>query len=244
MQLIPAIDLLDGCVTRLFQGDFAQSTRYAERATDIATRWRARGANVLHVVDLNAARGDANDNRERVHELAGVDDLVVQCGGGVRSRDDVMRLLGSGAARVVIGSLAVRQPPDVQEWMRALGAERVVIALDVKTHAGRDPEVLTQGWLDASGKSLWPVLDDYAEAGMQHLLCTDVSRDGTLSGSNVALYSEILRRYPELGLQASGGIGCIDDIRALRDAGVPAAILGRALLDGRLSLDDAFGAAA
>lgn len=235
MQLIPAIDLLDGEVVRLAQGDFAQRTRYGREPVALARDFAAAGARELHVVDLNAARGDARDNRELVRRLAGAAGLAVQCGGGVRDEARVVELLEAGAARVVVGSLAVRDPARVIAWLERFGAERIVPALDVRLTPAGTPEVLLDGWREASGLSLWPLLASYVDAGLTHLLCTDVERDGTLAGPNATLYRAILSRHPGLRLQASGGIGGDDDIERLRAAGVPAAIAGRALLEGRIS---------
>lgn len=244
MRLIPAIDLLDGGVVRLLRGDFAQATRYDRGAVALAEAFREAGAQALHVVDLNAARGDARANRELVAELAAVDGLRVQCAGGVRAEDDVRALLDAGAARVVIGSLAAHEPARVSGWLGQFGRERVVVALDVRLDAAGEPELLTHGWREASGLALWPLLDRYAEAGLRHLLCTDVGRDGTLQGPNLDLYRAVLERHPGLALQASGGIGDLQHVQALRDGSVPAAIVGRALLEGRVSLHDALRAAA
>lgn len=243
MQLIPAIDLLDGEVVRLFKGDFAQRKGYGREPVALATGFRDAGATALHVVDLNAARGDAQSNRALVCELAALQGLSVQCGGGVRDADSIAELLAAGAGRVVIGSLAVRDPPQVIGWVERFGAERIVLALDVSMNAADEPELLAQGWREATGISLWPLLERYDAAGLVHLLCTDAGRDGTLQGPNIGLYRRIMERHPELVLQASGGIGGLEDVRALRMEDVPAAILGRALLEGRVSLADALQAA-
>lgn len=233
MQLIPAIDLFDGKVVRLFKGDFSECTAYERNPLELAAQYRDAGALLLHVVDLNAARGDAMDNRDLVQQLAGISGLDVQCGGGVRDQASVIRLLDAGAARVVVGSRAVRDPESVMEWLRQFGAGQLVLALDVRM-SGTEPELLTQGWQEASGISLWPLLDGYMENGLQHLLCTDIACDGTLQGTNVPLYEKILRRHRKLALQASGGIGSMEDVARLQEAAVPAVIVGRALLEGRV----------
>lgn len=239
MQLIPAIDLLDGEVVRLRQGDFTRRTGYDQDPRDLAEAYAQEGANVLHVVDLNAARDDAGNNCEIVKRLAKIPALSVQCGGGIRRESDVLRLFDAGVARIVVGSLAVREPERVRAWLRLFGSERVVLALDVRLNEGGEPEVLSHGWRESSGVSLWSLLETYVRSDLQHVLCTDVSRDGMLSGPNIDLYREVLNRYPGLMLQASGGIGSVDDMHALQKAGLPAAILGRALLEGRVSLPDA-----
>lgn len=235
MQLIPAIDLLDRSVVRLLKGDFLARTEYERDALELAMNYRDAGAPLLHVVDLNAARGDTEDNREVVQRLAGVPGLDVQCGGGIRNEESIIRLLDAGAARAVIGSRAVRDPERVLGWLQLFGAEQLVLALDVRTSGG-EPELLTQGWQEASGVLLWPLLEHYVQHGLRHLLCTDIDCDGTLQGTNVSLYTEILRRHPELALQASGGIGSMEDVARLKDAGVPSAIVGRALLEGRVPM--------
>ena len=235
MQLIPAIDLFEGEVVRLLKGDFSERTGYARDPLELATAYRDAGATLLHVVDLNAARGDTVDNREVVQRLAGVPDLRVQCGGGIRNEEVIIGLLDAGAARVVIGSRAVRDPERVLAWLALFGAEQIVLALDVRTSGG-EPELLTQGWQEASGVVLWPLLDRYVKHGLRHLLCTDIDCDGTLQGTNVSLYTEILDRHPGLALQASGGIGSMEDVARLKEAGVPSAIVGRALLEGRLPI--------
>ncbi len=243
MQLIPALDLLDGEVVRLLRGDFAQRTRYGRDPVVFANGFREAGATALHVVDLNAARGDAGNNRALVRELAAIEGLEVQCAGGVRHVESLLELLEAGAERVVIGSLAVRDPEQVAGWLERFGAGRIVLALDVSLDEADEPMLLTHGWREASGVSLWPLLERYATAGLVHVLCTDVGRDGTLQGPNLELYRRILERHPGLALQASGGIGCLEDVRMLAAAGIPAAILGRALLEGRVPLRDALQAA-
>lgn len=235
MQLIPAIDLLDGNVVRLFKGNFAERTVYERDPLELAAGYRDAGASLLHVVDLNAARGDTVDNRDVVQSLAGLPGLDVQCGGGIRDEKSIIRLLDAGAARVVIGSRAVRDPELVLAWLRLFGAEQLVLALDVRT-SGCEPELLTQGWQEASGVLLWPLLDRYVKHGLRHLLCTDIDCDGTLQGTNVLLYTETIRRHSKLVLQASGGIGSMEDVRRLKEAGVPSTIVGRALLEGRVPM--------
>lgn len=239
MKLIPAIDLLDGEIVRLYQGDYEQRTRYARVASEIASEYHAAGAERLHLVDLNAARRDVDDNLELVQKIVANAPLPVQTGGGVRDEGRLRELFGAGVERVVIGSLAVKDAERVMHWLQIFEPTRLVLALDVRIDEKDEPRLLTEGWQEEGGESLWPRLEQYSRAGMIHLLCTDVSRDGTLAGSNVALYREILQRFPQLQLQASGGIGSIADIEALQLAGVPAVILGRALLEGRFTLEEA-----
>jgi len=163
----------------------------------------------------------------------------VQVGGGIRSRDDVAALLAAGAARVVVGSTAVKDPEEVQQWFREFGAEAIVLALDVRIDANNRKEVAISGWQEAAGVTLEEVIEQYQPFGLKHVLCTDISRDGTLSGSNVALYQDVAARYPEVSFQSSGGIGSLDDIAALRGSGARGVIVGRALLENKFTVAEA-----
>ena len=235
MKIIPAIDLRRGRCVRLLKGDFDKETEYSSNPVEIGRQFSGLDVGDLHIVDLDGALTGAQGNRHIVSDLVRESGLEVQVGGGIRSKDDVSDWLEKGAARCVIGSLAVKQPDVVMSWLRKFGPDAIVIALDVRLEARGQPMLTTQGWTEESDISLWECLDDYGDAGVRHMLCTDVLRDGTMTGPNFDLYVEILNRYPELQLQASGGVRNIDDLELLRELGVPAAITGRALLDGRIS---------
>lgn len=235
MKIIPAIDLRRGRCVRLLKGDFDKETEYSSNPSEIGRQFSNLDVADLHIVDLDGALTGAQGNRHIVSELVRESGLQVQVGGGIRSREDVADWLEKGASRCVVGSLAVKEPDVVKAWLREFGPDAIVIALDVRLEAGGRPMLTTQGWTEESDVSLWECLDDYEDAGVRHLLCTDVLRDGTMTGPNFDLYVEILNRYPELQLQASGGVRNIDDLELLRELGVPAAITGRALLDGRIS---------
>ena len=238
MKIIPAIDLRQGRCVRLFKGDFDQETEYSSHPVEIGRQFSELDVSDLHVVDLDGALTGKQGNRAIVAELVRESGLEVQVGGGIRSRDDVADWLGKGVARCVVGSLAVREPEVVMSWLDEFGPNAIVLALDVRIEAGSRPMLTTQGWTEESDVSLWECLDDFGKSGARHLLCTDVLRDGTLLGPNFDLYSEILNRYPDLQLQASGGVRDIDDLELLRELGVPAAISGKALLDGRISPEE------
>jgi len=234
MRIIPAIDLQGGKCVRLYKGDFARVTEYSDNPVAIAREFSKLQVRELHIVDLDGARTGSQENQELVGNLCANTGLSVQLGGGIRNVDTVTNWLQQGVARCVIGSLAVTEPVLVAEWMAAFGAGRIVIALDVSIDDS-GPIVATHGWTRSSGASLWDCIDALVDAGMQHLLCTDISRDGAMSGPNIELYADIVRRYPQLGLQASGGVRNAADLERLRDLGIPAAITGKALLDGRIS---------
>jgi len=234
VRIVPAIDLQGGKCVRLYQGDFDQVTEYSDDPAAIAREFNSLQVRDLHIVDLDGARTGSQENQDLVGELCANTGLSVQLGGGIRDVDTVSAWLQRGVARCVIGSLAVTEPGLVAEWMAEFGAGRIVIALDVSIEDG-GPIVATHGWTRSSGVSLWDCIDALADAGMQHLLCTDISRDGAMSGPNFDLYADIMRRYPQMDLQASGGVRNAADLERLRDLGIPAAITGKALLDGRIS---------
>lgn len=235
MKIIPAIDLQDGKCVRLFKGDFEQSTEYSSNPVEIGERFSGLAVEDLHIVDLDGARTGMQQNREIVAEIAGKSGLAVQLGGGIRTRDDVAAWLSSGVTRCVVGSVAINEPQTVAGWFREFGVDAIVLALDVKLDTDGTPRLTTQGWTEASGVTLWDCIDAYADVGVRHVLCTDVARDGAMTGPNFELYVEILNRYPAMNLQASGGVRSIDDLELLRELGLPAAITGRALLDGKIT---------
>ena len=233
MRIIPAIDLQGGKCVRLYKGDFARVTEYSDDPVAVARDFSTLQVRDLHIVDLDGARTGSQENQELVGKLCANTGLSVQLGGGIRNVDTVTDWLQRGVARCVIGSLAVTDPGLVAEWMVTFGAGRIVIALDVSIDES-GPVVASHGWTRSSGASLWDCIDALADAGMEHLLCTDISRDGAMSGPNFELYADIVRRYPQLGLQASGGVRNAADLERLRGLGIPAAITGKALLDGRI----------
>ena len=235
MKIIPAIDLKDGKCVRLLKGDFKQSTEYSSDPAEVGRRFSALAVGDLHIVDLDGARTGTQSNRSIVRTIVEESGLETQLGGGIRSRKDVQGWLDAGVARCVVGSVAIKDPTTVFSWFGEFGADALVLALDVKLTGAGEPLLTTHGWTRDAGLSLWTLLDRYADTGLRHVLCTDVSRDGAMSGPNFELYGEFVRRFPDIQLQASGGVRHAGDLARLRDLGVPAAITGRALLDGEIS---------
>ena len=235
MRIIPAIDLKNGTCVRLFKGDFDRVTEYSSNPVDIGKHFSALKVEDLHIVDLDGARTGAQQNHIIVSEIALATGLDVQLGGGIRTRDDVAKWLSNGVTRCVIGSVAIKEPSTVVKWIEKFGCDSIVLALDVKLDNEGTPMLTTQGWTEDTETTLWDCLDRYDSAGIRHVLCTDVARDGAMTGPNFQLYVEILQRYPTLQLQASGGVRDIDDLELLREIGAPAAITGRALLDGTIT---------
>jgi len=235
----PALDIRNGQVVRLLQGDYAQQTTYGDDPLPRARAFAAAGARWMHLVDLDAARAGGYTLAPLLAQVAATTALKVQTGGGVRGRDDVARILDAGASRVVIGSLAVREPERVLAWLREFGAERLTIALD--TRQGEDGvwRLPVHGWTETADVTLDELAVRYAQAGMKHLLCTDIARDGMLSGPNLELYAHLSRLLPGVAVQASGGVRDVADVAAARVAGCAGAVLGKALLEGRLRLQEA-----
>jgi len=238
MRLIPAIDLKDGRCVRLLRGDFDAETRYGADPRALLAKYRGFGADWLHVVDLDGARDGNSRNREIIVELAMQTAVMLQVGGGLRDSGAVSGILNAGVGRAVIGSVAVTGIDLVRAWLDDFGAERVALAFDVRLDLAGTPRVAIHGWREQSELSLWDAVANFADTELKHVLCTDVSRDGALSGPNVDLYAEAVRRFPHIEWQASGGIRDARDLRALARTGVKAAISGKALLDELIPLED------
>ncbi|MBW8191483.1 1-(5-phosphoribosyl)-5-[(5-phosphoribosylamino)methylideneamino]imidazole-4-carboxamide isomerase [Neiella marina] len=238
--IIPALDLIGGEVVRLYQGDYAQKTTYSFNPVEQFQHYQQAGAEWLHLVDLDGAKDTSARQLNTIAKLIEKTDAKIQVGGGIRSENDVKQLLDIGAKRVVIGSLAVKEPELVANWMRKYGAEHIVLALDINIDEQGNKHVAISGWQESSAMTLEQLIEHYEAAGLKHVLCTDISRDGTLQGSNVELYAEMTRKYPSIAWQSSGGIGNLDDIAALKPTKVAGVIVGRALLEGKFTAKEAF----
>ena len=236
-EVIPAIDLRGGRVVRLKQGDYAQQTTYAADPRELAQRYADAGARWLHLVDLDGARSGSLENLAVIQAIA-TSGMQIQAGGGVRGEDDAQRLFDAGVHRVVLGSVAIRDPELVAGWLAKHGAERLTIALDTRRIDGRWT-LPSAGWTESETRTLDELAPWYAARGARHLLCTDIERDGMLAGFNLELYRHLADSVPQLAVQASGGVRSLDDIRAAREAGARGVILGRALLEDRFTVEDA-----
>ena len=235
--VIPAIDLRGGHVVRLKQGDYAQQTTYAADPRELAQRYADAGARWLHLVDLDGARSGQLDNLAVISAIAAYG-MQVQAGGGVRDEADLQRLFDAGVQRVVLGSVAIRDPELVAGWLDKHGAERLTLALDTRRIDGRWT-LPSAGWTETEARTLDELAPWFAVHGARHLLCTDIDRDGMLAGFNLDLYRHLADSVPQLAVQASGGVRSLDDIRAARAAGARGVILGRALLEGRFTVEEA-----
>lgn len=237
--IIPAIDLIDGCVVRLYQGDYKQQTQYKLDPIDVVHDYADQGAKWLHIVDLTGAKDTSKRQLALIEKMVATGRMQFQAGGGIRCEDDVQQLLHIGVKRVVIGSLAVKQPKLVKGWVTKYGADSIVLALDVNIDANNNKLIATHGWQQSSGVQLETLLDEFLSVGAKHVLCTDISRDGTLQGANAELYTEMTAQFPTVSWQASGGIGSLKDIQALKPTNVSGVILGRALLEGKFTVEEA-----
>ncbi|MCC4605089.1 1-(5-phosphoribosyl)-5-[(5-phosphoribosylamino)methylideneamino]imidazole-4-carboxamide isomerase [Xanthomonas campestris pv. badrii] len=235
----PALDIRDGRVVRLLQGDYARETRYGDDVLPRAQAFADAGAQWMHLVDLDAAKAGGYTLATLLGQITRQTGLQVQTGGGVRSREDVARILDAGAARVVIGSLAVREADTVIAWLQEFGAQRLTIALDTRQDAAGVWQLPVHGWTEAAEATLDQLAVRYAQAGLQHLLCTDIARDGMLSGPNMALYAHLRALAPQVQVQVSGGARNLADVAAAKASGCAGIVLGKALLEGHLNLDEA-----
>lgn len=233
MELIPAIDLIDGKCVRLYQGDYTQETVYADDPVQVALRWENLGASRVHIVDLDGARSGNPDNLSVVKRIVSAVGVPVQMGGGVRTLDSARRIIDAGVQRVMLGTIAVRDPQMVQSACAELGSESVVVAVD-----SRDGQVAISGWTSASQIQATDLVTSMMEAGVQTFLSTDISRDGTLSGPNYDLMHDLVQ-VAGRGIIAAGGIASIQHLQRLTDTGVGAAVIGKALYTADIDLHEA-----
>ncbi len=239
MELIPAIDLLNGSVVRLYKGDFEKVTNYSDDPISLVRDWVLNGAKYLHVVDLEGSRSGEPREAELVSDLFKKTRIPIQVAGGIRSVENASQWLDAGASAVVIGTLAVKEPGAVGKMAAEFGPERVIAAVDVRVSPEGATRVAISGWTEDSGISAEEALQALAQNGIRRILCTDIGRDGTKEGPNEDLYRTLLAKFPEMEIQASGGVGSVADLTVLKVAGVKAAIVGRALLDGSFGIDEA-----
>ena len=230
IELIPAIDVIGGECVRLTKGDYEQKTVYGH-PLDMALEFERLGFERLHVVDLDGAKSKHIVNEAVLKEITSQTNLVVDFGGGIKTDEDIEKAFAAGAAMVTIGSIAVTQPELFMGWLEKYGAERIILGADV-----RHGKISINGWKEDSTEDLLPFLKKYIDAGVRNVLCTEISKDGTLAGPAIELYKQIMDAYPELHLIASGGVSSIDDIKALDAAGIPAVVFGKAIYEGRIDL--------
>lgn len=233
IELIPAIDIIDGKCVRLSQGDYNSKKVYNENPVEVAKELEAHGIRRLHVVDLDGAASHHVVNYRTLEQIASRTSLVIDFGGGVKSDEDLVIAFESGAQMVTGGSIAVKNPERFCHWLQTYGSERIILGADVKDH-----KIAVNGWKDESTCELFPFLEDYIGKGIRKVICTDINCDGMLQGPSISLYKEMLETYPDLYLIASGGVGSTEDIRQLEATGIPAVIFGKALYEGRITFKE------
>ena len=232
IELIPAIDIIGGQCVRLTKGDYDQKTVYGE-PLDMALEFERIGFQRLHVVDLDGAKSKHIVNEEVLRRITTDTQLVVDFGGGIKTDDDLKKAFAAGAKMVTVGSIAVTQPQLFMQWLEKYGADRMILGADV-----RHGKISINGWKEDSSEDLLPFLRKYIDAGVKNVLCTEISKDGTLAGPAIDLYKEVMEAYPELHLIASGGVSSKEDIKALDAAGIPAVVFGKAIYEGRIDLQE------
>ena len=233
IELIPAIDIIDGKCVRLSQGDYNSKKVYNENPVEVAKELEAHGIRRLHVVDLDGAASHHVVNYRTLEQIASRTSLVIDFGGGVKSDEDLIIAFESGAQMVTGGSIAVKNPERFCHWLQTYGSERIILGADVK-----DRRIAVNGWKDESACELVPFLEDYVGKGIRKVICTDINCDGMLQGPSISLYKEMLEAHPDLYLIASGGVGSTEDIRQLEATGIPAVIFGKALYEGRITFKE------
>ena len=231
IELIPAIDIINGQCVRLTKGDYDQKTVYRDSPAEVAKEFEEIGFRRLHVVDLDGAKSKHIVNDAVLTAITTDTNLIVDFGGGIKTDEDIEKAFAAGASMVTVGSIAVTQPDLFMGWLDKYGPERMILGADV-----RHGKISINGWKEDSSEDLLPFLRKYIEAGVRNMLCTEISKDGTLSGPAISLYSEVMNTYPELHLIASGGVSSLDDIKALDAAGIPAVVFGKAIYEGRINL--------
>lgn len=233
IELIPAIDIIDGKCVRLTKGDYDTKKIYNEDPVSVAKEFEAHGIRRLHVVDLDGARSKHIVNDKVLSRIAHETSLIIDFGGGIKTDEDVARAFDAGAHMITIGSIAVTDPERSMNWLHTHGSEHIILGADV-----RQGMISINGWKEDSQESLIPFLGRYLKEGIRNVLCTDISKDGMLQGPAIDLYCEIMQHYPECHLIASGGVSSMEDIRALEAAGVPAVVFGKAIYEGKIKLEE------
>ena len=233
IEIIPAIDIIDGKCVRLSQGDYNRKTVYNEDPLEVAKEFEGHGIRRLHVVDLDGAKASHIVNYKVLERLASKTKLVIDFGGGLKSDNDLRIAFSSGAKMVTGGSIAVKQPDVFTSWIEKYGADHIILGADVK-----EKKISVSGWLEDTGEELIPFVQKYREKGIDKVICTDISRDGMLTGPSIDLYKELTDEIKDVYLIASGGVSNIEDIEQLQEAGIPAVIFGKAIYEGHIALND------
>jgi phosphoribosylformimino-5-aminoimidazole carboxamide ribotide isomerase len=237
--IIPAIDLMNGKIVRLYQGNYEKKIDYNKNIYSQLEHYCTQGATNIHIVDHDGAKNPKNIQIGLCNDILSKFKIVLQIGGGIREEKDIENLFKAGATRVVIGSYAIKNKEEVKNWFNNYGSDFIVLALDVRVHANNYKEVLMNAWQSSTKLSLENLIEEFSSVGLKHVLCTDISKDGTLSGPNFNLYKEISHVFKDIKLQSSGGISSLKDIVKLKSCGVKSIIIGRSLLENTFTVSEA-----
>lgn len=233
MQIIPAIDIIDGKCVRLTEGDYSSKTEYAFSPLEMAKQYEEIGFKRVHLVDLDGAKAGNVINWKIVEEIASETNLSIDFGGGVKTMAEVKRILDLGVTYVTVGSIAAKQPNEFRSWLEIFGAEKFFLGADV-----RDQKIMTAGWLERTDIDLSELIEQYMNLGVNHFFCTDISKDGQLMGPATALYKQIIESFPDINLVASGGVSSLKDLIELKEIGCSGAIVGKAIYEGKIALQN------
>ena len=231
MRIIPAIDIIDGKCVRLTQGDYALKKIYNENPLEVAQEFENAGLKFLHLVDLDGAKAGKVVNWKVVESICKETNLHVDFGGGIKTEEQIKQLFDCGVKQVNLGSIAVKDPKIVTEWIKKFTPEKIILSADVKNEM-----IAISGWLESASIQITTFLNDYVKSGIEYVACTDISVDGMLTGPSIDLYKKILTNFPQLNLIASGGVSSLDDLQELKQIGVAGVIVGKAIYEGRISL--------
>ncbi|PPI88207.1 1-(5-phosphoribosyl)-5-[(5-phosphoribosylamino)methylideneamino]imidazole-4-carboxamide isomerase [Candidatus Pantoea edessiphila] len=237
--IIPALDLIDGNVVRLYQGNYNKQLNYDINPLSYIKKYIEQGARMFHLIDLSGTKDPNKRQIQLLKSLLRDTNILIQIGGGIRNINDINTLLNAGANRVIIGSMAVNKFKEVKKWFTEFGSESIVLALDIIIDNNNKKNVAINGWQQISNVTMEEIIDTFESVGLKHVLCTDISRDGTLIGPNIKLYQEITTKFPNIEFQSSGGISSLNDIISLRNNGVQSVIIGRALLENKFTFLEA-----
>lgn len=233
MEIIPAIDIIEGKCVRLTHGDYAQKKIYNEHPLEVAKSLEDAGLKRLHLVDLDGAKAGAVKNWRVLEAIAGKTSMVIDFGGGIKSEKDVQIVFDSGAALATVGSMAVKEKETFVQWLTKFGADKFFLGADVKKE-----KITVSGWMEQTDIWIYDFIEEYREKGIQQIFCTDVSKDGALEGPSTELYKNIVQKFPALHFVASGGVSSLDDVYALQEIGCKGVIIGKAIYEGRVQLQD------
>ena len=231
MEIIPAIDIIDGKCVRLAKGDFSKKIIYSDNPVDVAKKFEATGINRLHIVDLDGANGEPLKNIKALENISNSTSLIIDFGGGLKKTEEIQSVFNAGASMINVGSIIVKNPSLFSQWIVDFGAEKFLPGADVL-----DEKIKIHGWKEETGIDIFDFIEDLISKGINQIFCTDISKDGMMQGPSIKLYKEIIERFPSLELVASGGISCYEDLNALKESGCKGAIVGKAIYEGKITM--------